>query len=741
MSSLSIIEGPHILLAKMPTSYKFRASEVFEYFANVAKVNIAFQNATSPVDGEILVLKLGANTLTFTFETGYVGSAWNKIKPKADFTLLDDWLTYFVNALQRVPYIDRYYKVSASGTYIGTGTSIYCIIEAREAGDFDILIDPSTTMSYETGDTTFIHETNDLGYRRSLCMVTNLDMIKDRHHHQEQTFVSDIISYTTPDKITNTGVFSLNDLPRIIADNLGYDIPLQYEEAFLYRKNHLYFTFKNYLSNKSTLGVDERATDMLEYETSAIEKEVLAINGALPMKDATYEKHFEYVDSPSAQYSWIYSDYPDKRKFLTFQDRTKIIDKRQPDWLSFIIEKDDLDPLALTIKCTNASNVEAFGSVTLRESDVKKGIICIPTGYYQLDIPSIQADAIKYEVYIEDVSESFKYIIDQSTYKYSKYFIYQNAFSCIECIRFTGVSEFSLKKDLYEYKSSTERTTNINKGSFEMLQTEMTEQITVRSGFIEDKITLEQYKEIIHSPYIAELIDPKYSSIDTLEDIPDEVPALSRLRKMILISDSIDFLKDNDYTYGLEFKLKPANSEIAWSNIAHRYEPFFDSEIELDVFISTSANTLQWTSSISTHMRVYINNKYIDDVAYTFDTIGKHTIKIKAYNLIKLILNGTGYSIRFLKLESFSIKHIQLYDFAVMFDRYLTSRVLHLQNLLRIEIDGDGYIYGDDILLNLQILSDKFELLEYIKITGMPASAVKTNVSNYLTSKGLTVIL
>ena len=738
---INLTEGPDILLAKNPAIYKFQVAEILDYFAQKAKLYLAFRHTSAPLNGQVLRIKFGDTTLEFTFTTGYLGSDWSILQPFADFSTMDEYMDYLRRAFEKVPLIDEKYLVERSGKYIGAGTSVYIVFTAREEGDFDINIVPGTTMSFVIADTTYQHETNPVSYKEQLKLINRLVIKKNEHHNPEIITVSDIICFPQVNEESNIGTFELSDIPAIASDYLKYEIPNQLETSFLYRYNHIFFSIRNYLANYAAIGVNDRenSTSYDDFEGQWIEEYVLAINGGLPLKDGDYVRHFERDSASSAPYSWWWKSLSSQRKFFTFQDRTKIITKRQPEWLSFYIRpRNTKTIIQLTIVCTNSAGSTTTVTKNIRESNVQKGLIAIATGYYQLNIPSMDADTIKYTVSIQGMSEEFTYIIDQRYSRYNRYLIFQNSLGCIETIRFTGATDTGFKKSSEVYRMLKTRNSDMSTGTFEMFQNELENTITLRSGWIMNREELAYYTEFIRSPYIGEILNPKYwSAEDSFPNIPEGIPSVPTIQKMILLSDSIEMLKELDFTYGIEFKLKLADNDISWSNVEHRPEPAYDTIIELQVKIGDNTQFLNWDGSTG-YFKVYINNEYIDDIEYSFTKIGYHTVKIFAYGMTDLALTANNIGIRFISIDTFTLEQIQLSNFDLIYDRYLSRRVATLQNLTNLVIDSNGYTEIDELAKNLMILYDRYHLLTNIYVAGMPSVPVTQNAKEYFDSVGVT---
>ena len=741
---IKLTEGPDILLVKNPASYKFQVGDILEYYAQKAKLYLAFIPTMAPVAAQTLTIKFGTTTLVFTFTSGYLGPDWSIIRPFADFLNLDDFLEYLRRAFEKVPFIDDRYIVEKSGRYTGSTNSVYIVFTAREQGAYDINILPATTMTYVVADTTYQHETNPLTYKEELKMVSRLIIERDEHHNPELITIKDIVCFADVNTESDIGVFELTDIPALTGDYLKYDVPNQLETSFLYRYNHLFFSLRSYLANYTDPNVFDRenSTAYEDYEAQWLQMYVLALNGGLPIKDGDYVRHFKRDSASAAPYSWWWKTVSTKLKFLTFQDRTKIITKRQPEWLAFyIIPRSTFGILNLTIVCTN--NLGATTTVTrnIRESNVQRGIVAIATGYYQLNIAGIDPDTIKYTVSIQGKSEEFTYVIDQRYSRYNRYMIIQNSLGCIDTIRFTGAADTGFKRVNESFRTLKDRNTDISKGTFEMMQNELENTITLRSGWIMNREELAYYTEVIRSPYIGEILNPKFwNAGDTFPNIPEGIPSTPMIQKMILLTDSIEMLKELDFIYGIEFKLKLADNDVSWSNIDYRPEPAYDTIIEMQIKVNSDGYYLKW-DLCDGYFKVFVNNEYIDDLEYYFDQIGHHTITIKAYGMTELYLNSNNTFIRFIKIDSFSLKKILLYNFNVMYDRYFTRRVASLQKLTDLIIDGAGYTEIDELAKNLMILYDKYNLLRVIYVAGMGSVPVTQNAKEYFDSVGVTCTL
>jgi hypothetical protein len=280
----------------------------------------------------------------------------------------------------------------------------------------------------------------------------------------------------------------------------------------------------------------------------------------------------------------------------------------------------------------------------------------------------------------------------------------------------------------------------MSRGSFEMLVNEMEKTTLYRSGWLLTKEEVEYFTELIRSPYIAEIVEPKYWAVDSFENVAEGVPVVPVLQKMILMQDSIELFTEDDYTYALEFKMR-AENEIAWSNIPARSEIAYDTYLEFQVKVTEVGQFLKWYDSEADAMRVYVNNTYVDDIQYNFNQLGWHTVKIYAWNMTKLWLDTINMYIQFVNIETFTIHRVQLYNFNVMTDRYLNRRVATWQNLGELKIDGAGYNEIEELAMNLVSLFKKYGVLASVYIPSSPVNPVTQNIKEYFDSVSVTCTL
>jgi len=239
-------------------------------------------------------------------------------------------------------------------------------------------------------------------------------------------------------------------------------------------------------------------------------------------------------------------------KFLSLQSTTKRISYNQPEWIYWIGKQDPSTTVEVVSQATFAdgtvdSEVVQASTYVVNYQDTRK----FTAQYKQLGYTLNPANPISsYQVWLREyggaqISEKMTYIIDNVVPEYEKYFLVGNSLSTYDVVRGTGKV---LKEIKYQSQLASVPDTNENVHDYAEYFQYNKKQITTFQGSIgyRDKEYIEYLKEMMLSDGVR-LIDMENQ----------------RFIHVLILSESVEFYKDDDDIFQLEFEYRYAFDDCA----------------------------------------------------------------------------------------------------------------------------------------------------------------------------------
>lgn len=261
----------------------------------------------------------------------------------------------------------------------------------------------------------------------------------------------------------------------------------------------------------------------------------------------------------------FFSDWIGKgRRFLTWQEKKKTIDREQPEFLYFLINMKP-KPAALKVRARLLFKDGTSEKRTLKTTDdvIQFCVYCIPVGFQALGLLAIEDELGKeidsYEIWLNNdqddrISEYRTYILNTEYNRNVRYLIYQN-----------GLGGFDTIKCYGQASTSVSITANLAQKSLEAGYRPSSDELFVTSKFGERSITLNTgYLEADQLNYLEDLAWAEKVFLVTKEGF---IP---------LVADSGTYTpgQDDENLAGRSFAFRQAKEALAYSNLpASEVEP------------------------------------------------------------------------------------------------------------------------------------------------------------------------
>ncbi|MCW3127204.1 MAG: hypothetical protein JWO03_2862 [Bacteroidetes bacterium] len=623
----------------------------------------------------------------------------------------------FVKDLNRHPELSKNFSISLLNI---ASSKAYFLIEALDSGIAYNLATTGSTITID-GATVNTAGTDDVpldsySVTMDVVMTTNIQV------EPEDTDLIQLQAVGVADKLNDQMQLAIYELPEIGNAILASELPFRAFSPFIMPRAIGYgqlVAWENY-NDTTKKGLIAAYGDLREYLPVRI------LNGGIALANYPVDVNKELSNQAI--------------KFLTDQDREKIIGLDQPEWLSIYIVPDDYT-IHYKVYYTDGSTQEKTTAVTVVNFDT---VLCIPAGWQQCGLGALHADrtASYYEVSIYDesqnqeYSETFTYIIDTRYFKDKRYFIVRNSKGGWDTMRTVGANKLSSKFTRVTGMMALDQDSRPAKGTIRMIVAGEEQSWTMRSGWEMGPEDVEYYRQLLMSNYVAEIMMPL---------IPDSAGHIFQqvFRSVIVQQDTIDIYDTQDSKWSVEWKMMYAHNETNYSKIATAIEPYFDSVLEFHVtaVTTTTLHILQASNNI----RYKINGKIVTPSAGNFTLVlgeDSHII-VEAEGLIDFQFDvPSGYMVITPKrIASATLEKLYLLDFLQVDAHYLVSRLPRLYALTHLSINtADSGFLTDSILIAAQALTrGGIFALSVLSLASSTPTTKGYLVKTYLTGFAITV--
>lgn len=404
--SITVIQAP---LAVMPIGneipLKLQTDNRYSSAGSGASVTLTFSDIET-IAGRTFTLSYGDVSLQFYLAIAPDESG-NQIRCASVGMPVEYWITWFAEDLMRNYYLQRDFT---SAVDAGAGTIILTAKETGTAYNATLSFNNITGLDLTKTDGTdpVARENFEL-----LCITEVEDGTTWRKLSEDRL---------TPDP-AEQATFYLQDLmvPELTAEFTWPEVAGEYKAL---RPNHI----KRYRLSNAELYDDSPRRLSLPAIYRAIlggfdYKMIAGLNGS----------------------TWGFLDYIISYKsFLTWQPRTKTINRTQPEKLYFI-NYNNVGSLELHIDVTFTDGTSSGSQelVTINPTSQYQ-VYELMVGYSQIDFTKISAKTVKsYQIWLEDnagnaQSERVTYVLDTKNYRHERIFLFKNSFEAFETFRATG---------------------------------------------------------------------------------------------------------------------------------------------------------------------------------------------------------------------------------------------------------------------------------------------------------------
>ena len=733
--SLNQIKIPAVLLTNSPAEIIYEKTGILTDVSDYSYLIMAFNQFYPPAAGDMLKLDFGDLTsIVFTFYDS----------PTDDATELPDFSggdfnAYGANLALNIyahPHIAQNYTVDYLGFDDGGSGDIIIKITARNRGVIgNIIIDGTSTVIVDNKGF-LVNSLNDVPLS-DYALNANVIIRMGGDSNLRDILVSNLQAIGKIDADANKAIIIFHDIPSICKSYLGVDIPRDIYNAKAADKSAamVKLEISEVYDTGFQIGSDGATTNSSVYKKMqfpANSAPILCLAGGMPLNKFAYAENL---------LAWL-ANGTAGTSFLSLQPgRKKIIDINQPEWLSFVIPQFPFTAgLQFTIYYADGSTDTPYFSLPNTV-----GPVCIvPTGVPQFTFwSSTNIAYYTVQLFVGSLGyygEIFTYVIDPRYFRDTRYFIYQNSLGQIDTLRCVGTNKFSLQKKQQVSERALQSTDRSERGSLEMQYNEIEQVWTMRTGWLLSRDEKEFLIDFLSSTYVAEVVMPL---IPSREVTKAPTASIQPYRSCIVLQDSVEMWQHDDFTWGLEWKMKYANPETNYSNIAAVPDDLWDTFIEFD-FTPGALYTDNLNFSIPDDYVIEINGVAYANLTTWPYTAGSATMhfKIMAQNVSYLSIGAaTDSTICFTKLIIPAVTVLQIAQFGHIVDDYLLKRLPYLPKLQFIMMWSlmDTGAQADRRLAACAELFNNFGVLNEIDFGFYTPTAVGYAIKGALMNQGLSV--
>lgn len=725
---LQLIEKPNHDIAwnKSPSKLSFLRKGLYNIYGSEASLILVFNKGFPPLNGDYLVLKWSANILTFLFNSGGGGNNPLVLLP---YDTATSWGLYIDNLAKQFnghPLLQD--SFIATSTYSDASIGVIEIKAKNKGVYYSIHTHTGTTVTLTgaTIDIPGVDEEMLSNYKMLLKPSITTNILLEPIIEEGRTLQSIGMLDANNDAIR----LDFYDLKDLAGDRLETSLPNVVFLPFISHKSiascditiHEYYD----LGHKRSLSSKSEQID--GFNTLKV------IDGGVALADFSNDTTGAYT-----------ANLP--LKFLTHQEREKVIFQDQPEWLSAYLIPGDYQ---IVYKLFYSDGTTAFktGSISI---PFFSQIVTFPVGYCQTDIAGLDSSKtiVYYEFYLEAESgrytETFTYILDTRFERFKKYFLAKNSLGGWDTFLCIGASKFTGKYNRETIRTATLQENRFDRGCMQMVLNEEEQTILFRSGWMESPAELSFFRQLLLSTEVVELLP----LVGTLGDIAYQ----QNFRAMLMLQDSVDWYDENDSRWAVEFKMSYATKDISYSDYLTKVkEVYYDSFLEFTIQIGefTSGDSI-FISNESAAIEITVNGNVVNTSANTsfgfvLDAPKKtfHFI-IKGQDLTKIIIAPTGSTagtLNISRIASATLQELYLISFDDYENAYLISRLPSLYLLTNLwAIGGNGTFPVDDYLRAALALvkGGSFSLIDLNLASAASLSSFGILYKSVLISEGIAV--
>ena len=655
--------------SRSPSVISFIKKGIYTTRGRHAKFYLVIDSGTLPTPGQTLLLTWIDTSLTFTF-----GGA-----NPSDPLYLTPWSSgwQLASDLNRNPTFAQYYIATCIST---AGGGAILLIEATNNGTDYSLSHTGSTMTFGAGTALTAGVDDVLNADYALSM--NVELLTNLHTEPRSSGsltlqASGVLD--EPNDLMKLDFYDLHDIARGIVrsklpDN-AWDIFLQDESLAIATLELIEF----YAGQQWKARIDSYG-DISDYATATF------INGGVSLPDMPGDLN----DMTSGGLV----------SFLTAQDRQKIVDINQPEWLSIAVPISNIS-VKYTVYYSDGSNDVSYKTFAV---SFLGGIVTLPAGWTQCGLgdPTKQATyytvqlMVQYLSFLLPYSEIFTYIIDTRYFRDVRYFIAENSQGGWDTFRTVGVYKLSAKYTVNSSQNALDPDSTAAKGTIQMVINEEEQTETIRTGWLMDRDDAEYYRQLFLSTRILEVIMPL---------IPKSGATIYKqpYTAYVLEPNSLDIFETSESKWSIEAKISRAHRESNYTRIRSVVqEVFYDSVVEL--MISGSGSISVTDGCTSNYLQYTVNGVVTVPTAgvITLSGAASYHIRIDAQNLAYLYLTCTtaGTKLTVTRISSSTISAVALYGFDTVYTEYLIERIATLYSVIYFIIETtDASFRVDDLLM------------------------------------------
>lgn len=706
--------------SKNPSKLSFVKRGIITTLGRCAQFLLVIADSDRPVSGQTLILSWTGTQITFTF-----GSA-----APSDPTQLTLWSgslavcgRQLVRDLLRHPTLAQYFNVTLLSA---TGGYATILIQALNKGTQYSLSHTGSTMPIYSSSalTTGVNEVIPDDYK--LYML--LQMVVGKLTEPQQSGQLSLEAVGVLDDTNDRMQLDFYDLKEVGRAMLQTQLPFSAFKPYLQPMAIAYaqIALSEYYNGQSWKSQIDNFSDINGYIALRI------LNGGIALVNYPPTVPTTMIGATTGQ-------------FLTSQNRRKVLDAQQPEWLTIYLPStagtEDDWSILFTIYYTDGTNETKLVGIT--DQSVLDSIFTIPTGWTQNNLVAVDASKVAsyYTAQVVDsahadpYSEVMTYILDTRYFRQVRYFIVLNSLGGWDTVRTVGNNQLSSKYTRTTNDIAETMQTRASDGTIQMSVNEEEQTWTMRSGWLMSRQDAEYYRELLLSTYVAEILTPL---------IPNSGSAIFKqiFRSLIVQPSSMSFYEDTDSKWSIEWKMNYAVREINYSQLAPASEPYFDSTVEVTIISSTYIDSIQITSTADNIQ--YIVNGVITALSGGYlplaINIENHVI-INAENLTALTINASsGFDeIDINRIASATLTTLSVTGFIEVSSDYLVERLQTLYALQSLTIDTYSIDTDAILIAALQLYQGGLVSLNTLSLPSSTPSSVGYAAKATLVASGITV--
>jgi hypothetical protein len=721
---MQTVKLPERIFTKNPAELVLRRDKALKTEGGYARARLQFDGADLPAAAEVLNIMWGDVSLTFTFGTA---DGINPLLLDAYVSGPSTYMGTLAAQLKKHPVLNDAFIVRLLPFDTGA-TDFYIEFAARERGSF-------YTLAFDIGGATTITVVSlgpvagvdDVYYSPNEISLRVIDL-HDKQELERMKAVPAIVEDSNEEEV------SFHELPEILGSHVPAAFPSTYDvdefgKSFATLQMELY----------------EKRDDTYSLLVSQ------ALNGFSTSKLKVLRGGFgvRNFDTAAAWGQFVVNG-SSKKRFHTWQQRSKLVTAEQPEWLSVILPGNSYKK-RFVIYFTDGSNttkltdVEMPGS-TITGEGAEEEMMHFATGCDQNQLATEDpGKTIKYWEFTllsaasAVLTETFTYIIDTRYRRHNRYFLFFNSLGAIDTLRCTGLREFSQRISRATTENVLTSGSRSRDAAIEMVYNEREEQYVFRTGWLGTKEEIDYLSELLQSELVAEAVVPFQPRTGGVLNT-----TLMHLDKLVVTADKVRMREDDQFGYALEWAAVPAWRESVWSNQARTDEGYYDGVAEFIVNVTavTGTPTLDIVESDSDLFSIEHNGVVVSTAGANITmTKGVHHIKIRMHGttLLSLGLTDCTADIKITEFDSRTVANFLCIATGV-FSMAAFSKLKPFRFLVEMQLGGSNNVV-DDLLVYLSRLYKQYEVLSNVVLDefAFTPGTIGVDAGAYLTGEGVSV--